>query len=124
MLEILNLSKEFIIRINGEKRIEGCRSINLKLERGEFVSLLGPSGVGKSTILKCIYRTYIPTEGDIFYESEQFGRVNLSNISERLVLSLRQSEIGYVSQFLRVIPRVAAIEVVMEPQIFKNFFDF
>lgn len=120
MLEIINLHKRFDLRINGEKRIEGCRGINIMLSKGEFVSILGPSGAGKSTILKCIYRSYLPTEGDIFYESIEFGKVNLVKLPEREILTLRREEIGYVSQFLRVIPRVKAIDVVLEPLLVKN----
>ncbi|MCX7724038.1 MAG: ATP-binding cassette domain-containing protein [Thermodesulfovibrio sp.] len=120
MLELINLSKIFHIRINGSKKIVGCQDINLKINRGEFLSIIGPSGVGKSTILKCIYRTYIPTNGDIYYESLLFGKLNIAKISDRTVIALREKEIGYVSQFLRVIPRVAAIDLVMEPIMKKN----
>ncbi|MCS7200237.1 MAG: ATP-binding cassette domain-containing protein [Caldimicrobium sp.] len=120
MLEVINLSKIFYIKINGSKEVVGCQDINFKVNKGEFLSILGPSGVGKSTILKCIYRTYIPTSGDIYYESLLFGKLNIAKISDRTMIALREKEIGYVSQFLRVIPRVTAIDLVIEPIMKKN----
>ena len=70
-------------------------------------------GAGKSTILKCIHRTYIPTDGEIIYNSKAFGEINLTTATEREILYLRNHEIGYVSQFLNVMPRTTAKEHVM-----------
>lgn len=74
---------------------------------------MGRSGPGKSTILKCIHRTYIPTDGEIIYNSKAFGEINLTTATEREILYLRNHEIGYVSQFLNVMPRTTAKEHVM-----------
>lgn len=120
MLNVENLNKTFYVQILGDKHIHGCRNVSFKLESGQFMSLAGPSGVGKSTVLKCIYRTYLPCSGHIWYDSKTYGKVDLATISERCLLDIRQREMGYVSQFLNVIPRVSAIDLVMEPILTRN----
>jgi len=115
LLKVDNLSKVFNIYILGNKVIEGCSGVSFTVERGEFLGLTGPSGAGKSTILKCIYRTYLPTGGDIWYDSVLYGQVNLATIADQMVIGIRDKEIGYVSQFLKVIPRVSAVDIVAEP---------
>ncbi len=120
MLKVDNLSKFFNIHILGDKVIEGCDGVSFIGERGEFLGISGPSGAGKSTILKCIYRTYLPTGGDVWYDSVLYGQVNLATIADHMVIGLRHKEIGYVSQFLKVIPRVSAIDIVAEPLLTKN----
>ncbi|MCX7823671.1 MAG: phosphonate C-P lyase system protein PhnL [Syntrophobacterales bacterium] len=117
MLQVMDLSKVFLLHLLGGKEIRGCENVSFNVDEGEFLLIKGPSGSGKSTILKCIYRSYLPTKGDILYHSKKFGKVNLASISDRMVIELRRSEIGYVSQFLNVIPRVPALEIVLEPLI-------
>ena len=119
ILTIKNLAKEFYLHEPGIT-IKSCRDINLTLKRGEFIGIVGVSGAGKSTILKCINRSYLPMQGEIIYESEKFGRIDLSTASEREVLYLRRHEIGYVSQFLNVMPRTTAKEHVMNSLIDKS----
>jgi alpha-D-ribose 1-methylphosphonate 5-triphosphate synthase subunit PhnL len=111
MLEINDLTKSFTIHHFG-KQITGCRGISLRIAPGSFVGITGRSGSGKSTILKLIYRTYLPQHGEIWYDSRHLGRIDLSAADERAVLMLRRSEIGYISQFLNVIPRTTAREIV------------
>ena len=120
MLKVDNLSKVFNIHILGDKLIEGCDGVIFNVDKGEFLGLAGPSGAGKSTILKCLYRTYLPTSGDIWYDSILFGKVNMSTIADHMVIAIRHKEIGYASQFLKVIPRVSAIDVVAEPLLTRN----
>ncbi|WP_448587984.1 phosphonate C-P lyase system protein PhnL [Thermocrinis sp.] len=120
MLKVERLLKRFEIKVLKEKSIMGCQEVSFEVRRGEFLALFGPSGSGKSTVLKCIYRTYIPTSGDIRYHSESFGWINLSTSSERTILELRRKEIAYVSQFFQAIPRLTALELVMEPLLRKN----
>lgn len=112
ILKIENLGKTFYLH-DPEKIIHSCQNISFTLNQGEFIGIVGLSGAGKSTILKCIHRSYLPTEGNIFYESEAFGRINLAAASEREILYLRKHEIGYVSQFLNVMPRTTARQHVM-----------
>ena len=120
MLKVKNLSKVFNIHILANKLIEGCDGVTFNVDNGEFLGLAGPSGAGKSTILKCLYRTYLPTSGDIWFDSILFGRVNMSTIADHMVIAIRHKEIGYVSQFLKVIPRVSAIDIVAEPLLKRN----
>ncbi len=112
VLKIENLGKTFSLH-NPPKEIKSCQNISFTLNQGEFIGIVGLSGAGKSTILKCINRTYLSTSGTIYYDSEAFGRINLADAGEREMLYLRKHEIGYVSQFLSVMPRTTAREHVM-----------
>ena len=112
ILKIDNLSKSFYLHIVG-REIRSCQNIGFSLERGQFIGIVGLSGAGKSTILKCINRTYLPMQGNIYYDSEAFGENDLASATEREMLYLRKHEIGYVSQFLNVMPRTTAKEHVM-----------
>jgi alpha-D-ribose 1-methylphosphonate 5-triphosphate synthase subunit PhnL len=120
VISVENLSKSFILHILGEKRIEACRDVSFSVPQGGFLGLSGPSGAGKSTVLKCIYRTYLPGGGEVWYDSATSGRVNLAALPDREVIDIRTREMGYVSQFLKVIPRVSALDVVMEPILARN----
>jgi alpha-D-ribose 1-methylphosphonate 5-triphosphate synthase subunit PhnL len=100
------------MHILSDKRIDALSGISLELGEGEAIGLTGPSGSGKSTLMKCIYRTYVPTSGSIRYSSMEYGPVDLATCSEQLILTLRRTEITYCSQFLSVIPRIPALEVV------------
>lgn len=111
LLSIEHLSKSFTLH-NLNKHIKAVEDVNLYLKEGEFVGITGKSGSGKSTVLKCIYRTYLPESGSIWYESKRFGRLDLAAAPERTIIELRKYEIGYVSQFLNVMPRTTARELV------------
>ena len=111
MLEIRNLSKGFTLHA-ADRRVRGCEDVSLVVEQGEVVGITGRSGSGKSTILKCLYRTNLPESGSILYDSEAFGMVDLATLDERRVIYLRNYEIGYVSQFLDVVPRTTARQIV------------
>jgi len=117
LLKVENLSKNFELKVGQRKTIESINGISFELEEGEFLALYGPSGAGKSTILKCIYRTYIPTEGHILYNSYKYGLVALERAPDWQIIELRRREIGYVSQFFSVIPRVSAVDIVAEPLV-------
>jgi len=113
ILELCGLGKRFYIH-ELEKEIRACQGISLSLQAGEFIGITGRSGSGKSTILKMIWRTYLPDDGEIWYESRAFGRINLSTTSERDIIRLRKHEIGYISQFLNVIPRTTARIIISQ----------
>jgi len=123
ILVVKNLSKIFIMHILDGKAIQGCKDISFALPEGCSLGILGPSGVGKSSILKCIYRTYIPTGGQIIYHSRQFLSIDLSAAPEIKILALRDREIGYVSQFLKVMPRVSALDIVAEGLLKKGLME-
>lgn len=113
LLRIKSLYKNFDL-YNLENEIQGCQDISFDMHEGEFIGITGRSGSGKSTILKCLYRNYLPTSGEMWYNSDSYGRLDLATASERQMLKIRRDEIGYVSQFLKVMPRVTAKEVVEE----------
>ena len=111
LLEIKHLSKSFTIHsIN--KEIQASQDISFSLNKGEFIGIVGKSGSGKSTILKCIYRSYLASKGEIWYDSAEFGLINMVTAKERQITYLRRYEIGYVSQFLNVMPRTNALEII------------
>ncbi len=113
LLKVSNLSKTFSVHLLGGMTVTACQEISFFIRTGEALGIQGPSGSGKSTILRCIYRTYLPTSGEILYRSSR-RTVDLARIDERGVMTLRREEISYVSQFLRVIPRVSALDVVSQ----------
>jgi len=113
MLAIKDLSKTFTLHA-ASRQIKGCNDINLSIMPGEFVGITGRSGSGKSTILRCIYRTNLCETGSIFYDSSAFGTIDLAKADERQVIYLRTYEIGYVSQFLNVLPRRTAYDIVLQ----------
>lgn len=113
LLSIEHLSKSFTLhRVN--RRIQGCQDVSLAIQPGEFVGITGRSGSGKSTILRCIWRTNLPESGRILYDSERFGLIDLCTASQRQMLYLRAYELGYVSQFLSALPRQTAYEIVLK----------
>ena len=98
LLEIDGLSKTFLLhRVN--RRVQGCQDIDFAIEPGQFVGITGRSGSGKSTILRCIWRTNLPERGRILYDSQRFGMLDLAQATQRQMLYLRAYELGYVSQF-------------------------
>ncbi|TKC16378.1 phosphonate C-P lyase system protein PhnL [Robertmurraya kyonggiensis] len=113
LLEIKDLSKSFDLHNLG-KHIRAVSHVDIQLNEGEFIGITGKSGSGKSTILKCIYGAYRIQQGSIWYHSKKFGRINLAEASERQMLYLRKHEIGYVSQFLNVMPRTTARQLVQQ----------
>lgn len=119
-LEVLNLSKSFKMHILSGKEIVAFQNISFTVERGTFLGVVGRNGSGKSSLLRCIYRNYEPTSGDIFlYDGSEC--VNLAKISDPEVLEIRKMRIGYVSQFFRPIPRLSAMDVVIEPLLDKGW---
>ncbi|MGA2141366.1 MAG: ATP-binding cassette domain-containing protein [Brevinematales bacterium] len=117
MLKLINLSKNFTLHMHNDKIIEGFINVTFNVKEGRSLGISGPSGAGKSSIIKCIYRTYLASAGSINYESVQFGNVDLANAPEHIILKIRDNEMGYITQFLRVIPRVPCDLVVAEPLI-------
>jgi len=114
IVEVHQLTKTFELHILNGKRITALSGIDFAIEEGEIIGLTGKSGSGKSSLMKCLYRTYLATSGEILY-SAQAGVIDLVKAKDHEVLALRRAEIRYCSQFLSVIPRVPAVDVVAEP---------
>lgn len=113
MLKIEGLSKHFHLH-ETNRRIDACQNIDIEVREGGFVGITGRSGSGKSTILRSIYRTNLPQEGSIHYRSARFGLIDITQASERQMVYLRRYEIGYISQFLHVLPRTTAYDMVLQ----------
>jgi len=114
-LEIQGLSKRFILHIRDGLQVDALHDFSLRTRRGEFTGLVGHSGSGKSTLLKCLFRTYLPDSGTAAYTDESGQRTDLAAADEHTILRLRASGLGYVSQTLRVIPRVTVERTVGRP---------
>ena len=114
MIDITNAEKTFTMHLQGGVELPVVRGVSFHVEPGECVVLSGPSGAGKSSILKMIFGNYRCDGGRIDIR-HQGSLIDLAKAEPRQVLSVRRSTIGYVSQFLRAVPRVATIDVVAEP---------
>ncbi|ALS60242.1 phosphonate C-P lyase system protein PhnL [Pandoraea norimbergensis] len=121
MLRAQGLHKTFHLHAHAgavDAQIPALDSVDLTVRRGECVALVGPSGAGKSTLLRCLYGNYLANAGRIEIRHDD-GRgehwVDLTTATAREVLSVRRTTLGYVSQFLRVIPRVSTLDIVAEP---------
>ena len=115
-IEIDGLDKSFTLHLRGGMRLSVLRGLRLAVEAGECLALQGASGAGKSTILRCIYGNYRPDAGRILVRNGA-STVDVAAAAPREILALRRMTLGYVSQFLRVVPRVNAISLVMEPAL-------
>ncbi len=115
ILEVCHLKKTFQLHLVDGRLIEPFTDISFQIGKGEFFLISGKSGTGKTSILKCIYRTYLTTSGKIGYDSHLFGQVDIATASEEVVTRLREHELAFCSQFLKVLPRVSAVDVTAEP---------
>lgn len=121
LLAVEDVAKSFTMHLRGGLRLPVVRNVNFTLRRGECVVLGGPSGVGKSSILRMVYGNYAVDTGRILVRDRRTGSIaDLATDDPRLVLDLRRDSIGYVSQFLRAVPRVAALDVVAEPLVARG----
>ncbi|WP_434361347.1 phosphonate C-P lyase system protein PhnL [Parasalinivibrio latis] len=114
MLRVSGISKTFVLHNQGGVSLPVLQSAGFSVRQGECVVLLGQSGAGKSTLLRALYANYLVDQGEIAVNTER-GWVDIANASPREVLNVRKTTLGWVSQFLRVIPRISALEVVMQP---------
>lgn len=110
MIEISNLSKTFTLHTQGGAILSVMEGANLAVRPGECVGLIGASGSGKSTLMRMIWGNYLAASGRILV-----GGLDVAQAAPREILALRRATLGYVSQFLRVVPRVPTVQVVAEP---------
>ncbi|MEI6733887.1 MAG: phosphonate C-P lyase system protein PhnL [Comamonadaceae bacterium] len=114
LIETVALSKTFTLHGRGGLQLPVFSGIDLSVRAGECLALTGHSGSGKSSLLRCLYGNYAASSGEVRIR-HQGAWVNLSNAMPREVFELRRRTLGYVSQFLRVIPRVSALDIVSDP---------
>ena len=110
MIEIRDLHKSFTLWNQGGAVIPVMAGAHLTVAPGECVALVGASGAGKSTLMRMIYGNYLAQSGSI-----RVGGLDVAQAEPRQILALRREVLGYVSQFLRVVPRVPTVDVVAEP---------
>ena len=113
-IQIRDLAKTFVLHNQGGAELAVLRRVTFDVYPGECVALDGPSGAGKSTLLKCIYANYRATEGTIVV-SDGKEALEVTTAAPRAQLMMRKTTVGYVSQFLRAIPRVPSLDIVAEP---------
>jgi alpha-D-ribose 1-methylphosphonate 5-triphosphate synthase subunit PhnL len=116
MIEITGAEKTFTMHLQGGVRLPVVRNVSFRVDAGECVVLAGPSGAGKSSILKMIFGNY-RCDGGFIGVLHGGVQVDLANSEPRQILDIRRKTIGYVSQFLRAVPRVPSLDVVAEPLV-------
>lgn len=119
ILTIENYAKTFHLH-ERDQRIPSAAQVNLSVYPGKLTALIGPTGAGKSSVLKGVYRTYLPSAGRILYRTAAGEVIDLAQADEHRMLELRKSEIGFVTQFLHCLPRKSALDVVAEPLIVRG----
>ncbi|MBF9047508.1 phosphonate C-P lyase system protein PhnL [Rhodobacterales bacterium LSUCC0031] len=110
MIHVANLAKNFTLHNQGGAVIPVIAGASFRVEPGECVALVGESGAGKSTVMRILYGNYLAQGGSV-----RIGGLDITRAAPREILALRRETLGYVSQFLRVVPRVPTLEVVAEP---------
>ena len=115
-LRVENLSKTFVLHNQNSARLPVFNDASLQVDAGECVVLHGHSGSGKSTLLRSLYGNYLPDSGHIWVE-HQGQWMDMVGSEAREILAVRHHTVGWVSQFLRVIPRISALNLVMQPLI-------
>lgn len=114
MIRVENVSKTFVLHQQNGVRLPVLQNASLEVNGGECVVLHGHSGSGKSTLLRSLYANYLPDEGHIHIRHGDEW-VDLVQAPARKVLEVRRATIGWVSQFLRVIPRISALDALLLP---------
>ncbi len=118
-LVVSDVAKSFVMHLRGGVELPVVRNVSFSLRAGECAVLGGPSGAGKSSILKMLYGNYGIDAGQVIV-AHKGQLVDLATASPRTVLAIRRDTIGYVSQFLRAVPRVSAVDVVAEPLLARG----
>lgn len=118
-IRVRDLGKSFVLHERGGRSLDVIDAAEFDVYPGECVVLVGPSGMGKSSLVRMIYGNYGISRGriEILHNG---GHVDVAGATDRELLEIRRATVGYVSQFLRVIPRVPAVEVVMEPIVSRG----
>lgn len=118
-IEVSGLSKEFTLHLQGGLQLPVLSGVNMQVDAGECVVIHAPSGAGKSTLLRCLYANYRASNGCVNIRHGEHW-VDLASADPYEVHAVRRSTLGFVTQFLRVIPRVPTLDLVAEPLIAKG----
>ncbi|MBB3769442.1 alpha-D-ribose 1-methylphosphonate 5-triphosphate synthase subunit PhnL [Angulomicrobium tetraedrale] len=115
MVCLRGVGKSFTFHSRGLS-VEALRGVDLEVRRGECVALDGPSGAGKSTLMRTLYGNYLAGAGTV--RVRHGGElINIAGADPHIILEVRRTTLGYISQFLRVLPRVPTLDIVAEPLI-------
>ena len=111
-IQVKSVNKEFVLHNQGGVRLSVLRDAQLSVAPGECVALTGPSGAGKSTLMRMVYGNYLCQDGTIHINGHY-----LDSRDPHAIIEIRRASMGYVSQFLKVLPRVPTLDVVIEPAL-------
>lgn len=118
-ISVQSLSKSFVLHNQGGARLDVVSDRSFDVAAGEAAVLIGPSGAGKSTLLRMLYGNYRPTSGSVAVRHNG-ALVDISGCLPRTLVEIRRHSLGWVSQFLRVIPRVPTLRLVEEPMLARG----
>jgi alpha-D-ribose 1-methylphosphonate 5-triphosphate synthase subunit PhnL len=119
ILTVTRFSKWFFLH-EQQAFIPSCKDVELTVFSRKMTALVGPTGCGKSSVLKCVYRSYLPCGGRILYQTADGQVTDLAQASDHRILELRKRDIGFVTQFLHCLPRKATLDVVGEPLVARG----
>ena len=119
-INVQGLRKDFTLHLQGGLHLPILSEVNMQVSKGECVVIHAPSGAGKSTLLRCLYANYRASAGSInILHGEQW--VDLATAEPQQIHAVRHTTLGFVTQFLRVIPRVPTLDLVAEPLLAKGW---
>lgn len=119
VLQVEDFAKHFYLH-EQQKKIPSASGVSFSVWPGKLTALIGPTGAGKSSVLKGIYRTYLPTQGKILFRHADGSTTDLATAGDHEILNLRRQQIGFVTQFLHCLPRQPALDVVAQPLLHKG----
>jgi alpha-D-ribose 1-methylphosphonate 5-triphosphate synthase subunit PhnL len=119
VIDLVDVKKSFIMHLQGGVRLPVVSGVTFSARAGECVALAGPSGIGKSSIVKMIFGSYRCDAGHILL-SRGDEVTDIAAAAPRAIIALRRHAMGYVSQFLRAVPRIAALDIVAEPLLVEG----
>jgi alpha-D-ribose 1-methylphosphonate 5-triphosphate synthase subunit PhnL len=118
-IEVKKLSKDFTLHLQGGLHLPILSGVDMHVDAGECVVIHAPSGAGKSTLLRCLYANYRATSGSVnIRHGDEW--VDLASAEPQMIHEVRHATLGFVTQFLRVIPRIGTLDLVIEPLLARG----